>query len=137
MHVCFEVKVLPGELTRAGASRKYYGDKDVIYNAMQAIKHVRLGREWKKVVPPEDFVTDVEADRLRQVSWINRPASYDAAGQAGRPAHRRVRLQPEAAPRKADPAVPARLSLRHHAHSDLNHRTRGSASPKRFLSARE
>ena len=53
MHVCFNIKVLPDELTKAGVSWKYYGDKDVIYNAMQAIRHVRFGPEWKKVVPPE------------------------------------------------------------------------------------
>jgi phospholipase C len=75
--LCFNIKILPDELTKAGVSWKYYSDNDEIYNAMQAIKHVRFGREWKKVVPPEDFLTDLQHGRLPAVSWINPPASYN------------------------------------------------------------
>ena len=73
--MCFNIKVLPDELTRAGVSWRYYGDKDEIYNAMQAIKHVRFGPEWKNVVPPDDFLTDLQHGDLPSVSWINPPAS--------------------------------------------------------------
>jgi phospholipase C len=74
--MCFNIKVLPDELTRAGVSWKYYGDPDVIYNAMQAVKHVRFGPEWKKVVSPDSFLPDLHHGRLPAVSWINPPASY-------------------------------------------------------------
>ena len=77
LRMCFNIKVLPDELTKADVSWKYYGDKDTIYNAMQAIKHVRFGPEWKNVVSPDDFLPDLEHGRLPSVSWINPHASYD------------------------------------------------------------
>jgi phospholipase C len=74
---CFDVKVLPDELTKAGISWKYYNEKDHWMNALQAIKHVRYGPEWKNVVSPDRFVPDVQHHRLPQVSWLIPPAEYN------------------------------------------------------------
>jgi phospholipase C len=74
---CFDVKVLPDELTMAGITWKYYNEKDHWMNALQAIRHVRYGPEWNKVVSPDDFVTDVQHHRLPQVSWLIPPESYN------------------------------------------------------------
>ena len=74
---CFDVPVLPDELTKAGITWKYYNQPDHWMNALQAIKHVRYGPEWKHVVSPDDFVPDVQHHRLPQVSWLIPPESYN------------------------------------------------------------
>jgi phospholipase C len=75
--MCFNIKVLPDELTKADVSWKYYADTNNIYNAMQAIKHVRFGPQWKNVVPTDQFLTDVQHNHLPAVSWVNPPVSYN------------------------------------------------------------
>jgi phospholipase C len=74
---CFDVKVLPDELTKAGITWKYYNEPDHWMNALQAIKHVRYGPEWSHVVSPDDFVGDVQKGKLPQVSWLIPPESYN------------------------------------------------------------
>ncbi|MFN2545402.1 MAG: phospholipase C, partial [Actinomycetota bacterium] len=74
---CFDVKVLPDELTKAGITWKYYNEPDHWMNALQAIKHVRYGEEWNNVVSPDDFIPDVQKGKLPQVSWLIPPESYN------------------------------------------------------------
>ncbi|MBA3551576.1 MAG: hypothetical protein H0W27_01730 [Actinobacteria bacterium] len=69
---CLEMKVLPDDLQAAGVSWRYYAVDG--YNAfIGAIRHVREGPMWENVRPPEEFVADVEAGRLSQVSWLIPP----------------------------------------------------------------
>jgi phospholipase C len=75
--MCFNIKTLPDELTKAHVTWKYYSNHDDIMNALQAIKHVRYGPEWQHVVPPESFLTDAKKGALPAVSWINPPESYN------------------------------------------------------------
>ena len=81
--LCFNIKILPDELNKAGISWKYYADPNNFQNAMQAIKHVRFGPDWKKVQTPNHFLADVRHHRLPQVSWLNPPASYNEHPGAG------------------------------------------------------
>jgi len=74
--MCFNVKTLPDELTKASVSWKYYTPEG-IYNAPQAIKSIRYGSEWKNVVSSDDFVSAVQHDHLPQVTWVNPPVSYN------------------------------------------------------------
>jgi phospholipase C len=70
---CFNIKVLPDELTAAGISWKYYANDDVWMNGLQSIRHVRFGPEWKDVVSPDDFIPDVRDGKLPAVSWLIPP----------------------------------------------------------------
>jgi len=81
--LCFNIKTLPDELTKAHVSWRYYSENDRIMNAMQAIRHIWYGPERKDVVPPEDFLTDLKHHALPQVSWINPPESYNEHPGAG------------------------------------------------------
>ncbi len=74
---CFDIKTLPDELENAGVDWKYYADKDIWMNAMQAIKHVRFGPLWNKVVDPDHFMADIEAGNLPSVSWLIPPEQYN------------------------------------------------------------
>jgi len=80
--LCFDVKTLPDELTKAGVTWKYYSYDDDIMNALQAVKHVRYGPEWGHVVAPDTFLTDVKT-KLPSVSWVNPPESYNEHPGAG------------------------------------------------------
>jgi phospholipase C len=81
--LCFNIKTLPDELTKAGVSWKYYSYDDDIMNAMQAIKHIRYGPEWSKVVPPDRFITNLDKGALPAVSWVNPPESFNEHPGAG------------------------------------------------------
>jgi phospholipase C len=70
---CFNIKVLPDELEKAGVSWKYYANADQWMNGLQAIRHVRYGPEWRNVVPPETFLRDINHRDLPQVSWLVPP----------------------------------------------------------------
>jgi len=74
---CFDMPTLPDELTRAGITWKYYADTENIYNALEEIKHVRFGPEWKNVQSPDQLIKDLQSHHLPQVSWVNPPVSYD------------------------------------------------------------
>ena len=115
--MCFNVKTLPDELTKASVSWKYYTPEG-IYNAPQAIKSIRYGSEWKNVVSSDDFVSAVQHDHLPQVTWVNPPVSYNEhpgggqgrllrrpgrapaarSGPRGRPVHRGHEARPEGPP---------------------------------------
>jgi phospholipase C len=70
IRACFDIPVLPDRLERAGISWRYYAHEDQWMNGLQAIKHVRFGEMWTKVVEPETFLADVRKGRLPQVSWL-------------------------------------------------------------------
>lgn len=77
LRLCFDIKILPDQLNRAGISWKYYAEPDNFQNVMQAIKHVRYGPDWKRVQSPDRFIGDVAHHRLPQVTWINPPDSFN------------------------------------------------------------
>ncbi len=70
---CFDIDVLPDQLENAGVSWKYYANPNMFMNGLQAVRHVRFGPMWKKVVPPEEFLLDVRSGKLPQVSWLVPP----------------------------------------------------------------
>jgi phospholipase C len=70
---CFNIKVLPDELEKAGVSWKYYGLPDQWMNGLQAIEHVRFGPMWKKVQDPDQILTDLKDGDLPAVSWLIPP----------------------------------------------------------------
>ena len=72
---CFDINTLPDALQRAGISWKYYApgqnQSGYIWSALDAIKHIRYSPLWQSnVVPTTQFVKDVEAGTLPQVSWV-------------------------------------------------------------------
>lgn len=83
IRLCFDMKVLADELERAHVSWKYYVLADRWMNVLQSIKHVRYGPEWRKVVDPDTFLTDLRAGRLPHVSWLIPPDSFNEHPGAG------------------------------------------------------
>jgi phospholipase C len=75
--LCFDMRVLPDLLERAGVSWKYYATRDAWNNALQAIRHVRFGPMWRRVQPPANFLRDLREGTLPQVSWVVPPGPYD------------------------------------------------------------
>jgi phospholipase C len=74
---CFNLPTLPDELTKAGITWKYYADTQNIYNALEEVKHIRFGPEWKNVQSPDQLIKDLGSHHLPQVSWVNPPVSYN------------------------------------------------------------
>jgi phospholipase C len=70
---CINIKVLPDKLEKKGISWKYYANADSWMNALQAVRHVRFGPLWDKVVTPETFLEDVRRGELPAVSWLIPP----------------------------------------------------------------
>jgi phospholipase C len=70
---CFDIKVLPDKLEKAGVSWKYYGLPDQWMNGLQAIKHVRFGPMWEKVQDPDQILQDLNQGDLPAVSWLIPP----------------------------------------------------------------
>jgi phospholipase C len=77
VRLCFDIDVLPDQLEEAGISWKYYANENAWMNALQMIRHVRYSPMWNKVEPPENFVQDVRAGEMPQVSWIIPSESYN------------------------------------------------------------
>jgi phospholipase C len=75
---CFNIPVLPDRLEKAGISWKYYANDNQWMNGLQAIKHIRNDPDiWgPKVVPPGEFIPDVRAGGLPQVSWLVPPEGH-------------------------------------------------------------
>lgn len=73
---CFDIEVLPDQLERAGVSWRYYANPNQFMNGLQAVKHVRFGPMWDKVVTPEEFLRDVKAGDLPEVSWLVPPEPF-------------------------------------------------------------
>ncbi len=77
IRLCFDMKVLPDELEKTGVSWKYYVTDDRWQDVLQSIRHVRYGPMWDKVQDPSNFLADVKAHRLPQVSWLIPPEPYN------------------------------------------------------------
>jgi phospholipase C len=73
---CFDNTTLGDELDAAGLSWKYYTyvshGHSALWNAYQAINHIRYGKDWKKdiVSPQKRFFDDVARGKLANVSWV-------------------------------------------------------------------
>ncbi|MFN2490971.1 MAG: phospholipase C [Actinomycetota bacterium] len=70
---CTDITVLPDLLEQHGISWRYYQSDFPFAQPMRQIEHVRFGPMWRKVVPEERFVDDVESGRLPAVSWLIPP----------------------------------------------------------------
>jgi phospholipase C len=73
---CFDIEVLPDQLEEAGISWKYYANPNMFMNGLQAVRHVRFGPMWRKVVSPDEFIADVRAAKLPEVSWLVPPEEF-------------------------------------------------------------
>ncbi|HKU82201.1 MAG TPA: alkaline phosphatase family protein [Candidatus Tumulicola sp.] len=76
IQACFDNETLGDEMDAASISWKYYtasvyGDGN-LWNAYQAIRHIRYGPDWKKhvIYPQKRFLKDVANGVLPAVSWI-------------------------------------------------------------------
>ncbi|MGA8534502.1 MAG: alkaline phosphatase family protein [Candidatus Tumulicola sp.] len=74
---CFDSQTLGDELDAAGLSWRYYtsnvdNPSSGIWNAYQAIDHIRNGPDWKTHVisPQTRFFKDVSGGNLPAVSWV-------------------------------------------------------------------
>ena len=74
---CVDIPTLPDELTQAGIKWKYYAYTDQWMNALQAIKHIRFGPQWKNRRDPDEFVPDLQKGHLAPVSWLIPPEPYN------------------------------------------------------------
>jgi phospholipase C len=73
---CVDMTTLMDELQTANVSWRYYVDTMIPFNAMQLISHLRYGPLWVNNVPDGNFVNDVNAGNLPDVSWL------EATGEA-------------------------------------------------------
>lgn len=72
---CFNISTIPDLLDKAGVSWKYYApgqyQSGYIWSALDSIKHIRYSSLWKtNVVATGQFIADVQAGTLPQVSWV-------------------------------------------------------------------
>jgi phospholipase C len=71
VRACFNFKVLPDQLDKAGIGWHYYADEGSWMNAMLAIKHMRFSPHWgKDITGEEDFPEDIAKERLAPVTWV-------------------------------------------------------------------
>lgn len=75
---CFDITTLPDELDKAGISWKYYAPgqykSGYIFSSLNSIKHIRYSSQWQTNVPDtSQFIQDVKAGTLPQVSWVVEP----------------------------------------------------------------
>jgi phospholipase C len=85
---CLDNQTLGDEMDAAGVSWKYYTSnidyaEGGIWNAYQAIKHIRNGPDWKKNVisPQTRFFKDVTNGKLPAVSWVTPTCKNSDHGQ--------------------------------------------------------
>jgi phospholipase C len=76
---CFDYRTLGDELDAAHLTWRFYASKygsrssgsGSGWSAYQAVKHIRYGHDWKKVISPNwTFITDVRAGKLANFTWI-------------------------------------------------------------------
>ncbi len=72
---CFDYTTLADELDAKSLSWKYYspgiGQTGGIFSAFDAIRHIRYGPDWAKVVSPEtNVLSDVPRSGLPDVTWV-------------------------------------------------------------------
>ena len=76
---CYDYQTLGDELDKAKLSWRFYAssygsassDAGAEWSGYMAVKHVRYGPDWKKVISPNwKFITDVRAGKLANFTWI-------------------------------------------------------------------
>jgi phospholipase C len=78
IRTCFDIQTLPDLLEAAGITWKYYSTEVFpIGDVLRAIRHIRRGPMWKNVEESIDFLDDLEAGKLAQVTWLKPPAPYN------------------------------------------------------------
>ena len=70
---CHDIKVVPDLLHNAGISWKYYLEQRPIWDVMGTIPHIRYGPMWNDIVGNESFVSDLQAGKMPDVSWLLPP----------------------------------------------------------------
>lgn len=77
LQACFDYKTLGDELDAAGISWAYYtasleNGQGNLWNAYQAVKHIRYGPDWNAdvVSPQTRFFSDIKHGKLRAVNWV-------------------------------------------------------------------
>jgi phospholipase C len=81
---CIDIAILPDLLEDAGISWRYYRGNNGWIQPMEMIRHVVEGPMYKKVVPESDFLGDLRAGRLPEVSWLVPPLAYSDHPARGR-----------------------------------------------------
>lgn len=81
VYPCFNVRTLTDLLDARRISWKYYApmmdQPGYKWSALDAIKHIRFGPEWKtRVVDQAGFVSDARSGKLPAVSWLVPPDKY-------------------------------------------------------------
>jgi phospholipase C len=76
---CYDYETLGDELDKAKLSWRFYAatygsassGAGAEWSAYMAIRHIRYGPDWKKVISPNwKFITDVRAGQLANFTWI-------------------------------------------------------------------
>jgi phospholipase C len=76
---CYDYQTLGDELDAAKLSWRFYtstfgsasSGEGYSWSSYQAIRHIRYGPDWKKVISPNwKFITDVRAGNLANFTWI-------------------------------------------------------------------
>jgi len=75
---CYDYVTLGDELDKAKLSWRFYastygteGGSGAEWSGYQAIRHIRYGPDWKKVISPDwRFITDVRHGELANFTWI-------------------------------------------------------------------
>ena len=67
---CADIDTLPAQLQRANIPWKYYRGDNEWVDPMRQVSGLRNGEEWKNRVPETQFIKDVNAGRLPEVSWV-------------------------------------------------------------------
>jgi phospholipase C len=75
IQACFDNQTIGDELDHAGLTWRFYasslGTVGDIWSAYQAIRHIRNGSDWSKVISPQTrFSSDVQQGTLASVTWI-------------------------------------------------------------------
>jgi phospholipase C len=70
---CFDVKILPDELTARHVSWRYYRGDNPFVDPLRQIRHVWFGPERRNRVPEPDFIPDALNGKLPAVSWLTPP----------------------------------------------------------------
>ncbi|HEY7282625.1 MAG TPA: alkaline phosphatase family protein [Actinomycetota bacterium] len=70
---CFDIKVLPDELTAHHVSWRYYRGDNWFVDPLRQIRHIWFGPEKRFRVTEPQFIPDALAGRLPAVSWLTPP----------------------------------------------------------------
>ncbi len=70
---CTDVRVLPDLLQAKGITWKEYRGNTTWVQPLREIRHIRFSSMYRNVIPNTRFVTDIQAGRLPQVSWLTPP----------------------------------------------------------------